>query len=184
MTKRNATLALISGTVVAAAWALQAGAETRQVDAHVHGTTEAELAIEGRTLSLALYAPGADIVGFEHPPRTEADKAAVAALSQPQTLFALPAAAGCGVTQATVSLEGDDDHVHGHSHGHGLEHLEFVARYSFDCADIAALDAIGRGWFDAFLGAQKIAFSIVSETGARGLVVTPGTAELPLGGGS
>ena len=194
MTKANATLARVAGTVAAAAWALQAGAETRQVDAHEHGTTEAELAIEGATLSLALYAPGADIVGFEHPPRTEADKAAVAAaiatLSQPQTLFVLPAAAGCGVTAATVSLEGDDDHghghghSHGHGHGHGAEHLEFVARYSFDCTDSAAIDAIGLGWFDAFPGAQKIAFSIVSEAGARGLVVTRGTADLQLGGGS
>jgi hypothetical protein len=178
MTKRNATLARIAGTVAAAAWTMQAGAETRQVDTHEHGTTEAELAIEVTMMSRALYSPGADIVGIEHPPRSEADKAAVAiaALSQPQTRF-VPDAAGCGATAATVSLHGDDDL----GLGHAAEHLEFVARYSFDSA---AIDAIGPGWFEAFPGSQKIAFSIVSEAVARSLVVTRGTVDLQVGGGS
>ena len=97
------------------------------------------------------------------------------------------ATTGCDKTAATVSLEGDDEdgHAlgHGHGHGHATEHLEFVTRYGFDCTDRTAIGAIRLGCFDAFPGTQKIAFGIVSEPGARGLVVTRGTAEPSLGGG-
>ena len=169
-----------------------ASAETRQVEAHQHGTTEVEIAIEAGLVSMALHAPGADIVGFEYSPKSEQDKAAVAAaiglLSQPQQLFTFPEDAGCGVTSATVALEGDDAHGHGHGHGHGhdhaAQHLEFSAQYTFACTDSAAIDTIGLPYSALFPGAQKIDFDILSDAGAQAYSATRGQTGLSLRGGS
>lgn len=105
--------------------------ETRQLDAHVHGVGELNIAIEGETVAMELHVPGADIVGFEHAAESEEDQAKVAAaletLTSPLALFALPEAAGCAVTEAAAELEieGAEDHDdHGHDdhdhddHGH------------------------------------------------------------------
>lgn len=96
--------------------------EQRGMGAHEHGVSQLELAIEDGTLTLALRAPGADIVGFEHAARSDEDKAAVdAALSllrQPEAVFALPEAAGCTLVEADAGLEGEGDHGHEDEHGH------------------------------------------------------------------
>ena len=79
---------------------------------------------------MEFHAPGADIVGFEHPASSEADHAAIdaaiAKLAQPLALFTLPAAAECAVTAASAALEGEDMHddEHEHEEDHGDEHEE------------------------------------------------------------
>lgn len=74
--------------------ASQAGAETsRQLDAHEHGVGTLNIAVDGQAMAMEFQAPGADIVGFEHPAETEADLAkverALAVLSSPLDLFFL-----------------------------------------------------------------------------------------------
>ncbi len=93
--------------------------ETRQLDAHEHGVGQLNIAFDGDQIAMELHAPGADIVGFEYEAKTAEDRAkvdaAVATLARPLDLFALPAAAGCSVVQASASLESEEDHDdHGH----------------------------------------------------------------------
>lgn len=93
--------------------------ETRQLDAHEHGVGQLNIAFDGDQIAMELHAPGADIVGFEYKAKTAEDRAkvdaAVATLARPLDLFALPAAAGCSVVQASASLESEEDHDdHGH----------------------------------------------------------------------
>ena len=104
--------------------------ETRQLDAHEHGVGQLDIAMEGNNIGIMLHAPGADIVGFEYAATSAEDRAAVdnavAVLARPLDLFVLPAAAGCSVTQASASLESEEDEhdEHGHEdHGHE-EHAE------------------------------------------------------------
>ncbi len=82
--------------------------ETRELGAHEHGHSALDIAFDGKQVSMALKAPGDDIVGFEYPATSVEDRAAidtaVAALSEPLSIFVLPAAAGCSVTEATASL--------------------------------------------------------------------------------
>ena len=58
------------------------------------------------TIAIALKAPGADIVGFEHVARSAADRdkvqTAIAKLARPLALFALPEAAQCQVARAEI----------------------------------------------------------------------------------
>jgi hypothetical protein len=109
---------------------LTAGAahtQTRELDAHQHGHGALNIAFEGASVAMELEVPGADIVGFEHPAESDADRAlidaAIAQLAKPLELFAMPAAAGCTVTAANVALLGEDDHDE-HGGDHKDEHAD------------------------------------------------------------
>ena len=72
---------------------------------------------------MALESPGADIVGFEHKPRSSADKAAVSRaielLEQPTQLMRFIGGGDCKLNQATARLESEDHDDHGlNEHGH------------------------------------------------------------------
>jgi hypothetical protein len=112
--------------IAAAMLAAQAGAaETRGLGAHEHGRGTLDIALEGGRLSLALAAPGADIVGFEHAPGNDAQRAAIrkamARLEAPLELFVLPSEAGCRVESAEARLlrDGRGDEAGGGAHDHG-----------------------------------------------------------------
>ncbi|MEO1468976.1 MAG: DUF2796 domain-containing protein [Pseudomonadota bacterium] len=132
------TVALIAlATPAIAPGVAVAGSETRELGAHEHGVGSLNMAMEGTAVLIELEAPGADIVGFEHPAESAEDRAAVeaakAALSDPLSLFVPSAAAGCTVTATEVALIGDDhdDEEHGHDEHaeddhdeHGEEHAD------------------------------------------------------------
>src|SRR5579883_1715644 len=71
----------------------------RQLGAHEHGHGRLNIAIDGKTLSMELEVPGADIVGFEHDANTEEQKAAAdgakARLANGLSLFQPDPVAGC-----------------------------------------------------------------------------------------
>lgn len=112
--------------------------ESRQMDAHEHGTGSLNIAAEGNTVAMELHAPGADIVGFEYAPESEADQAKVAAaveaLEAPLDLFVLPEAAGCSVmeTHAALELEGEDAHEGHDEHGHEAHEEEHAGEHDHE----------------------------------------------------
>ncbi|MEE3098542.1 MAG: DUF2796 domain-containing protein [Pseudomonadota bacterium] len=130
MPTRPAALAALSAVPALLLLALApAGAEgRRELGAHVHGHGQLDLAREGNRLSLALRAPGADIVGCAPAAAAEADRRAVetalALLADPLALLALPAAAGCAATSAEAELETGGDHDHDDDHDHDGSHGE------------------------------------------------------------
>jgi hypothetical protein len=128
-------------SVSAALIVLSAGAvaaeETRQLDAHEHGVGQLDIAFDGKRIAMELHAPGADIVGFEYAAESNEDRAkvddAVARLARPLDLFLLPASAGCGVIEASASLEAEEDHEeheehkeegHDHADHEGEDHAD------------------------------------------------------------
>ena len=165
--------------------------ETREMDAHVHGVSTLELAIEDGMLELSLLSPGMDIVGFEYEASSDADKdaveAAIRALLVPENVVTLPDAADCRLTEVLAHLHSDDhahedadDHMHEgenhaegaeHDHEEGARHSEFHASYSFACAHPEELTTIGFPFFDTFENAQEIEAQYVTDAGA-------GTAEI------
>src|SRR2546430_17581707 len=80
--------------------------EHRELGAHEHGRGTLNIAVEGNRVTMELEVPGVDLVGFEHAAKTRRDKSAVekakTQLMAPLALFALPASAGCRVTEAQV----------------------------------------------------------------------------------
>jgi hypothetical protein len=97
----------------------------RQLDAHAHGYGELNVAIDGPKVALELNSPAFNIVGFEHSPETDKDKAtiknALSILNDGSGLFLFPAVAGCRLAnvnvvsslteaQHSVHKEHDSDH--------------------------------------------------------------------------
>jgi hypothetical protein len=194
-----AALALAGSGVLAA--------ERREADKHEHGAGELRVAIDGNDVELEFEGPAANFVGFEHRPRNAEQEGAVAgalaALRNPATLFAWPAAAGCKLTATEVegpdygdaAHAGEDpsdhdhadhgDHDHGDDHDHDEEHdaethTEFAALYAFRCDRPAALDRLRVLAFQRFPATLRLDASVVGPAGQTAATLTPTTPDLPL----
>lgn len=123
---RPAILALLAASILAATAPL--AQEARRLEAHMHGLTHLDLAIERGRLTLDLRAPGMDIVGFEHAATGDADRDAVAAairaLQRPESVITLPRGASCRLQDVAVHLRGGDDGAHGGDDAHDAGHAE------------------------------------------------------------
>ena len=184
--------------------------ETRQLDAHVHGVGQLNIAFDGQQIAMEFHAPGADIVGFEYQPESAEDRAAVenavATLARPMDLFMISEAAGCSVIQATAGLESEADDHEGHDHDehahddhadkdehahdedahedHANEatHTEFHAEYFLNCADPAAVSEITFAYFETFPNALEVEVQIISDAGATAYEVERDAPKLDLRG--
>lgn len=166
-----------------------AGAQeaVRMRGTHEHGHGTLNLAIEGDTVLIELHAPGADILGFEHPARTEDDRKAVekarTMLHDPLALFAMPAAAGCRVEEVTVALAGDaghgqyeQEHVQAGQDGH----MEFHAEYALHCDRPTAVQRLGFPFFTLFPRSRELAVTIITDRGQTTFEVERDTPALEL----
>ncbi len=109
----------------------QAG-EKRHHDAHVHGVAHLNAAVEGTRLHLEFSSPAANIVGFEHEPRTPEQKDgvrnAIEKLEDGSKLFILSSEAQCRLSKSSVKtdIEHDADHdadaEHKHEHEKDAHH--------------------------------------------------------------
>lgn len=197
------TVAMSLTLLIAAA----ANAESRQLDAHQHGHGTLKIAVEGQTVLMVLEAPGADIVGFEHPAQTADDRALVesgiARLGKPLDLFVMPDAANCAVSAANVALLGEEEHEDGHKDGHDHSHdndnadghdddhadeaakeghTEFHAEYNLTCTNPEAIDAIEFSYFEQFPNAVELDIEMISDKGAKGFEVERDEPRLSLAG--
>ena len=167
--------------------------EKRHLDAHEHGHGTFDMAIEGNTVQIALEAPGADIIGFEHAASTAEDKAAMAEatakLMKPMALFVMPAAAHCRVAKAEVEFE-MEEHDHDKNAGHADKehkgeaeaHGAFHATYELTCTKPDAITRIEFAYFAVFAGAEELDVQLISEKGQNAFEVTRDAPVLTLGG--
>ncbi len=187
--KRSLTLA---GAMIVLAFPALAE-EHRQLGPHQHGHGTLNIAIENGEVSMDLDVPGADIVGFEHEPSTPEQKAAFEAgkakLAEALTLFKMPAAAGCTVKEAKVSIEGEhgEDTPKGEtSPAHEAEeehhHSDFNVDYKLQCQSVAKLTAIDFDYFKAFAGARVLGVTIITPKGQNSYEVTREKPSLDLTG--
>jgi len=177
--------------------------EHGSLGAHEHGVGRLNAALDGQTLELELQSPAMNLVGFEHPATTDADKAKVAAvralLDKPLELFNLPKAAGCVVANQELESplfgdpapedaddDDDDDHAPEAAAGtqpavaeHHHDHSEIHAHYQFTCATPTALKTLDLGQvFKTFPATHKIQVQLISGSGQQGVDVTPEAATL------
>lgn len=188
-------------TIGAALIGSQACAAERELAAHQHGHGFLNIAIEGKTMWIGLEMPGADIVGFEHPARSDEDKAAIAdataRLGDPLGLFGIPAQASCELDTVSVTPVGyapeadeahhdeDEDHDEDHEARADEEqasHAEFHAEYRMQCADLAAITSLTLTYFDVFPGAEELEVTLITDDGQSRQEVTPAAPVVHLGG--
>ena len=183
---------LAGGLLAALAWTAHAE-ERRELGTHEHGHAKLNLAIDGSALAMELEAPGMDVLGFEHPAESKQDEAAVeavkATLADPPALFVPPAAAGCKVILATVSLLQEEHEEKGEGeagtdHQHEPSHSEFRGQYALECSIPDALGQLSFAWFDRFPNAEAVAVTMLDARGQSSWQVKRGDPPLAIGAGS
>jgi hypothetical protein len=103
-------------------------AEYRHHQAHEHGVAHMNVAFEKNELYIELISPAANIVGFEHQPRTQEQKAAVQAaikkLEAGEKLFAFPSGVGGRLVKSKVHTDINNDSGHQTDETKSHEHDE------------------------------------------------------------
>ena len=175
--------------------------EHRHHEAHEHGVAHLNVAIEGNRLYIELSSPAANIVGFEHHPRTQKQKAGVAdalkKLAQGKTLFLLSPESSSQMVTADVHTDIDhhtDDHektgragedvnhhaekeTHAHMGEHheadeNERHSEFKATYHFVCKKPKKLSQIAVRLFNIFPGIERIEVQLLAGTKQTAMELT------------
>jgi hypothetical protein len=161
--------------------------------AHEHGVAELTVVLEGPALVVELSSPLDNLVGFEHAPANDAQRAALAEagrrLREAGAMFVLPAAAGCRLddtdiespwplgSAATTSRPAPapaSAHA-GHTHAApvGSDHGDVVATWRFTCAQPQALERLEVGAFKQFPRLRKLRVEHVTARGQGAAVLTP-----------
>jgi hypothetical protein len=167
--------------------------------AHVHGIAHLNVALEGKNLYMEFASPAANIVGFEHAPKNQAERDAVESaqntLKNAEAVFKLPPAAGARLVEASVVSEAEHDthhdaehdhegegrhedkagkdHEHHDADEHGSEtHSDFRAVYRFSCQNPDKLATIEVRLFELFPGIEEIEVQILTETKQTAMELT------------
>ncbi|OOG21795.1 hypothetical protein B1C78_15990 [Thioalkalivibrio denitrificans] len=172
--------------------------EHRHHGAHVHGVAELNIVLDGTTLLVELHSPAHNLVGFEHPPRTEAQHQALtrarAALEDADRVFSLPAAAACSLigVEAESVLFGKShdhrnhahhhkhDHDHDHKPGNEHQHADIHVHYEFHCTNVNALRYMDMLLFESFPGTERLRVQRIGRGGQDATTLTPERNRLPM----
>ena len=169
---------------------IQAG-EQRHHKAHVHGVAHINVALEDNELYIEFTSPAANIVGFEHQPKTEEQKIAIneaiETLKAGEKLFVMPPRVVASLVKSNVDTgiksdiehESEDTHKHEPSDHHAEkekhnkehhkedeheQHSEFKAVYRFVCKNPDKLTHIDVRLFRIFEGIEHIEVQILTRT--------------------
>jgi Protein of unknown function (DUF2796) len=142
-------------------------ASVAQGHAHQHGVVRLDVAIDGQALTLSLDAPLDSLLGFEHRPRTAAEKAGMAALLKQldpgAALWRPNAQAQCSLIKTT--LESALLQAPAPSAAEAGEHADLDGSWEFRCAQVDQLSSIELGLFDAFKRIQRIEVQVAGPKG-------------------
>jgi len=192
MTKGLVIFFLVATLAIAQAIAVHVvgAGEHRQHGAHEHGVAHLNVAVEGNNLVIELFSPAANIVGFEHHPKTKAQKIQVEEarekLGAAEMLFKLPTQAQGRLVSSNVDTNIDSDsadtsyqheeadvhdkdeqNAHDHhkdAHEHA-RHSDFKAQYQFFCDTPEKLAYLDVMLFQIFPGIEHIEAQILTDTG-------------------
>jgi hypothetical protein len=145
--------------------------------AHEHGAAKLEVSLEGQVLQISFEGPADNILGFEHAPKTDAQKKTLARaeeqLKQPTQLFATPAAAEC--QPQPVRLETKLPAA-----GSGETHSEIEVDWRWECAKPQALTHVDVLLFKTFPRLKQLRVQIATAQGQTAAVLKPGAVRLKI----
>jgi hypothetical protein len=143
---------------------------------HVHGTADLRVAVENNRVDIEFNSPLENLLGFEHTPKTDAQRAAakamMAKLNRPETLFSLSKAASC--TAGPVRIESQFNETApvpakstkpARKENTDEDHADLTAAFSFNCSAVANLNTIEVLISDAFPGTRTLKAEIIGPSG-------------------
>lgn len=127
---------------------------------HVHGEAALDIGLDGRRGTFELRVPGDDLYGFEHEPRTAAEKAKrdsalVLMKARATTLVQFDASLGCTIVPGPVK----------YSSG---KHVEVQARFEIACQKTPSGHDIRFGVTKVFPSVRAVRVQLVTESGQTG----------------
>lgn len=138
--------------------------------AHVHGKGRLDLVVDGAEVTISMELPLDSLIGFEHAPRTPAERATLSAalkqLQEAAILFVPSAAARCVIKSVQVA-----DPFNGKEAKPG--HADIDADYSFACASPAAMKAVEVRLFKVFQRLNSLDFQRATPSGQAGGRLSP-----------
>ena len=155
---------------------------SRRHNAHEHGVAHLNVAIEHADLYLEFISPAANIVGFEHPPRTDGQKAkvnkAVEALKNGEAMILLPPDVQGWLADCIIDTTIDDEETHDETHEHE-GHSEFTAEYHFVSKHPEKLAHIDVMLIRAFPGIERIEVQLLTGSKQTALELTAKQNRIP-----
>lgn len=185
-------IACLLAPAAAALLALPPGlsAAAGEPHAHVHGRATLEVAIDGARLEVALETPLENVLGFEHAPRTDAQRAQVRAMAAklravPGLLVPTPAAR-CTTTGVTIEsgalppslLAAPGGSAAGTPADAGDGHADLDASFAWTCAEPAKLDRLDVGLLAAFPGLKRVDVQVIGPRGQSASTLSGGRREV------
>lgn len=178
MRRRRPHLHLLACLCVPAALAFGAAPAFGHGKAHVHDVAEAQVAIDGDVLRIALVTPLANVLGFERAPRTDAERDAVkrmaATLRDAAKLYVPNAEAKCAPAETTLSSTVLDPALLGTAPAAAPaasraakpadDHGDLEAVSTFRCASVAALRSVEMRLMQTFPKMRRIDVQIAGPT--------------------
>lgn len=150
--------------------------------AHVHGKGEMELVVDGGRLSFALVIPMESLVGFEHMPKSDAQRAALVELrdrlGRPEQMLQPNAEGRCIVAESSfespllAALKG--------ASGKGGEHSDLNYKVTFQCAEPMKLRTIDLGIMRQHKRLSTLDVQLAGDRGQRATSVRARNPILPL----
>jgi Protein of unknown function (DUF2796) len=151
---------------------------SQQPKAHQHGAATLEVTLDGGTLQIALDGPGDNFLGFEHAPRTDAEKKTVARveqqLKQPAQLLSPSPAAACQAEPPRVEIKLPTP-------GSQETHSDIEAEWSWRCGQPGALAHVDVELFKRFPRLKELRVQIATPQTQKTLILKPGAPRIRLG---
>lgn len=165
--------------------------------AHAHGAASLQVAVDGNLLTLNFESPLDNLVGFEHAPRTDRQKAAVRRMAEQlhkaEGLFVPTPAANCA--PASVKLEspvieasllradggkdrapakgGEPPPAKGAGQSGASGHAELEGTFVFRCAKAESLRDLEVRLFDRFSGLRRLDVQVAAPKGQKSARLSP-----------
>jgi len=149
----------------------KASSETRSAEAHIHGDAELAVVVDADVVTIELETPLYNLLGFEHHPKTAAQKAKVemaeGQLQRGEELFVFNAEAKCNLISDSMTLElFDEEHEDDEHHDEHDEHDEHdddehhdeqedshkdvLLQYQYRCTKPSSLENVSVNLFEFF----------------------------------
>ncbi len=157
-------------SVAALAAALCLSGAARAHGDHTHGHGKAAVVVDGAALTVTLDVPLESYLGYDYPPRNDAQQKTWAdfraRLGEPLRFVEPPAEAQCAAGPAATvpNLEGLDPQV---------DIVNLVVEFKFDCANPAALKALGFTAFREHAGLKQLRVQLHNGAARKTLTVRP-----------
>ncbi len=148
-------------SALAISWGALAHADDfRQLGNHEHGRLTLNVVVEGTLLSVELEAPGMNVLGYEHRPRTAAEQAQFESqarwLQSGRAAVGVPPAAACRLEKVTVSSPAWSAAQAGEDHG------DYRVNWRFRCANAGALAWLEPWMLEKLLTVNEVDVNLIN----------------------